>query len=351
MSSVTTVGLDLAKSVFQVHGADAQGKKLIARTLRRAEVLKYFAKLPKCLVGMEACGSAHYWAREITKLGHTVKLMPPKYVKPYVKRGKSDAIDAEAICEAVQRPSMTFVGAKSETQQAHAALHSVRQLLVGQRTQAINALRGHMGEFGVVAPQGLLGMEDLARIVMDREDTRLPIAARAALAMLVAQIEATSAELARIDAALKLEHRTNEASQRLETIPGVGPITASALRARIGDGKQFQNGRHFAAWAGLVPQQNSSGGKDKPGGISKKGDRYLRTLFVNGAMAVVQQAQRKPEKYPRIAALLARMHPKAVAVAVANRTARIAWAILTKGGNFIAGHRTPPGSEPAAAAP
>jgi transposase len=269
-----------------------------------------------------------------------VKLIPPKYVKPFVKRGKSDAIDAEAICEAVQRPSMTFVATKSETQQGHAALHSVRQLLVGQRTQAINALRGHMSEFGVVSPRGLLGMEDLARIVMDREDDRLPIAARAALALLVAQIEATSAELSKIDAALLLEHRTNEASRRLETIPGVGPITASALRARIGDGKQFENGRHFAAWAGLVPEQNSSGGKEKRCGISKKGDRYLRTLFVNGAMAVVQQAQRKPEKYPRIVALLARMHPKAVAVAVANRTARVAWAILTKGGSFVAGHGT-----------
>lgn len=338
MSTVTTVGLDLAKSVFQVHGADAQGKKLTVRTLRRSEVIKYFAKLPQCLVGIEACGSAHYWAREIAKLGHTVKLMPPKYVKPYVKRGKSDAIDAEAICEAVQRPSMTFVATKSETQQGHAALHSVRQLLVGQRTQAINALRGHMSEFGIVSPRGLLGMEDLARIVMDRDDARLQIAARAALAMLVAQIEATSAELARVDAALQVEHRTNEASRRLETIPGVGPITASALRARIGDGKQFENGRHFAAWAGLVPVQNSSGSKEKQCGISKKGDRYLRTLFVNGAMAVVQQAQRKPEKYPRIVALLARLHPKAVAVAVANRTARVAWAILTKGGTFVAKH-------------
>lgn len=346
MNSVTTIGLDLAKNVFEVHGVDAAGQKVLARALRRGQVLEYFSKLSRCLVGMEACGSAHHWAREIKKLGHTVRLIPPKYVKAYLKRGKTDALDAAAICEAVGRPSMTFVEVKSTEQQGHAMLHSVRQLLVTQRTQAVNALRGHMAEFGVVAPQGALGQQELMAVVADKTDARLPLSARGALVILCRQIVSTSAELDRVDAALRLEHRNSEVSQRLESIPGIGEITASAIRARIGDGKQFKNGRHFSAWMGLVPEQHSSGGKEKSRGISKKGDRYLRTLFVNGAMALVNAAGRKPEKHPRIAAMLGRMHPKAVAVAVANRTARVAWALLTKGGTFMAGYGTATSAAP-----
>lgn len=336
MTRITTVGLDLAKSIFQVHGIDAGGKVVAAKTLKRAQMHPYFAKLEPCLIGIEACGSAHYWARELTALGHTVKLMPPKYVKAYVKRGKTDAGDAEAICEAVTRPTMTFVPAKSATQQALAMLHGVRETLIGQRTAAINALRGHLSELGVIAPQGMIGQAQLAVIVRDEADPRLPVIARTTLTILVGQIEATSRAIAETDAALKAEHKASAQSRALETVPSIGPVIASALRARIGDAKVFENGRHMAAWMGLVPEQDSSGGKVKQRGISKKGDQYLRRLLVSGAMALVQQAQRNPVKYPWIAKLLARMHPKAVAVAVANKTARIAWAIMARGGTYDA---------------
>jgi transposase len=339
MTRITTIGVDLAKKVFQIHGVDAQGKVVVARQLRRKQVLSFFADLPPCLVGMEACGSAHYWARELTRLGHTVKLMPPKYVKAYVKRGKTDAGDAEAICEAVRRPTMTFVPVKSVEQQGLAMLHSVRQTLIGQRTQAINAMRGHLSELGIVAARGILGLAELAGIVRDESDVRLPAMARAALLILLEQIGRTGAEIARLDAALEREHKSSATGARLETIPSIGPVTASALRARVTDPRQFENGRHMAAWIGLVPENDSTGGKTRQKGISKKGDRYLRQLLVNGAMAVVRQAQRKPEKYPWLAALLARTSAKAAAIALANKTARIAWAIMVNGGSYEAGHR------------
>ena len=339
MTRITTIGVDLAKNVFQIHGVDAQGKVVVARQLRRKQVLAFFAKLEPCLVGMEACGSAHYWAREIGKLGHTVKLMPPKYVQAYVKRGKTDAGDAEAICEAVGRPSMTFVAAKSVEQQGLWMLHGVRQTLIGQRTQAINAMRGHMGEFGIVAAKGWLGITELAAIVRDEGDARLPATARTALLILIGRIEHTSAEIAKLDAVLEREHKASEPSRALETIPSIGPVTASALRARVADARQFENGRHMAAWIGLVPENDSTGGKSKQKGISKKGDRYLRQLLVNGAMAVVRQARRRPDKYPWVAKLLARKPAKAVAVALANKTARIAWAIMVNGGIYQVGHR------------
>ena len=339
MSEIITVGVDLAKNVFQVHGLDAAGRAVVARKLARGRVLPFFEKLQPCLVGMEACSSAHYWARELTKLGHTVKLMPPNYVKAYVKRGKTDAIDAEAICEAVTRPTMTFVRAKSAEQQGLCMLHGVRAKLVSQRTQAINALRGHLGELGVIAPQGMLGIATLAQIVRDKSDARLPAIARATLEVLLVQIEGTDAQVARLDAAIRAEHKASEESRRLDTVPGVGPITASAIRARIGDPRQFENGRHMAAWLGLVPEQASSGGKEKQRGISKKGDGYLRRLLVSGAMAVVKQAQRRPEKYPWLAKLLGRMPGKAAAIALANKTARILWAIMMSGGRYQPGHR------------
>jgi len=339
MTRITTIGLDLAKNVFQVHGVDATGKLVIARQLRRKELLAYFAKLAPCLIGMEACGSAHYWAREIAKFDHTVKLMPPKYVKAYVKRGKTDAGDAAAICEAVTRPSMTFVPIKSIESHGLSMLHSARTLLIGQRTQAVNAMRGHLSELGIIAERGLLGLAELAEIVRDESDTRLPIMARAALSILLRQIETTSAEIARLDDALRRENKASELGPRLETIPSIGPVTASALRARIADPRLFENGRHLSAWIGIVPENDATGGKVKQKGLSKKGDRYLRALLINGAMAVVRQAQRRPDKYPWVVKLLGRMSAKQAAIAVANKTARIAWSIMVNGGTYEAGHR------------
>jgi transposase len=341
MTRITTIGLDLAKKVFQIHGVDVEGKVVVARKLRRKEVLVFFAKPPPCLVGMEACGSAHFWAREITKLGHTVKVMPPKYVKAYVKRGKTDAGDAAAICEAVTRPSMSFVPVKGVEQQGLSMMHSARSQLIGQRTQLINAARGHLSELGIVAERGMLGFAELAAIVRDESDRRLPATARAALMVLVRQIETISTEIAALDSALKKENKASELGPRLETIPSVGPVTASAFRARITDAKLFKNGRHQSAWIGIVPENDSTGGKVKQKGLSKKGDRYLRSLLVNGAMAVVRQAQKRPDKHPWVAKLLGRMSAKQAAIAIANKTARIAWAIMVHGGVYEAGHRAP----------
>jgi transposase len=341
MTRLTTIGVDLAKKVFQIHGVEEKGKVVVARQLRRAQVLAYFANLPPCLVGMEACGSAHYWARELTQLGHTVKLMPPKYVKAYVKRGKTDAGDAAAICEAVTRPSMTFVPVKSVEQQGLSMLHGARTLLTGQRTQAVNAMRGHLSELGVIAERGLLGLAELAAIVRDESDTRLPIMARGSLMILLRQIEAVSAELTKLDNALRKENKASELGPRLETIPSIGPVTASAMRARVTDPRLFENGRHLSAWIGIVPENDSTGGKVKQKGLSKKGDRYLRTLLVNGAMAVVRQAQIRPDKHNWVAKLLGRMSAKQAAIAIANKTARIAWAIMVHGGTYEAGHRAP----------
>jgi transposase len=341
MTRITTIGLDLAKKVFQVHGVDAEGEVVVARRLRRKEVLAFFAKLSPCLIGIEACGSAHYWAREITKLGHTVKLIPPKYVKPYVKRGKTDPGDAAAICEAVARPSMTFVPVKGIEQQGLSMLHSARSQLIGQRTQLINAARGHLSELGIIAARGLLGFAELAAIIRDESDQRLPATARAALMVLVRQIETINTELASLDSILMKENKASELGPRLDTIPSVGPVIASALRARVTDAKLFKNGRHLSAWIGIVPENDSTGGRVKQKGISKKGDRYLRSLLVNGAMAVVRQAQKRPDKHPGVAKLLGRMSAKQAAIAIANKTARIAWAIMVHGGVYEAGHRAP----------
>src|SRR5262245_1075036 len=256
---ITTIGLDLAKKVFQIHGIDAEGKVVVARKLRRKEVLAFFGKLAPRLVGMEACGSAHYWAREIAKLGHTVKLMPPKYVKAYVKRGKTDAADAAPICEAVTRPSMPFVPVKGPDQQGLSTLHSARSQLIGQRTQLMNGVRGHLSEFGIIAARGLLGLAELAAIVRNESDRRLPVTARAALMILVRQIEAVCAGIAALDTALRKENKASELGPRLETIPSVGPVIASTLRARVTDAKLFENGRHLSAWIGLVPENDSTG--------------------------------------------------------------------------------------------
>src|SRR5262249_15832239 len=329
------------KKVFQVHGVDAEGKVVVARKLRRKEVLAFFAKLAPCLVGMEARGSAHYWGREIAKLGHTVKLMRPKYVKAYVKRGKTDAGDGAGICEAGGGPSMTFVPVKGIEQQGLSMVHGARSQLIGQRTQLINAVRGHLSELGIVAARGLLGLAELAEIVGNKKDKRMPVTARAALMILVWQIETVSSEIAAPDNALRKENKASELGPRLETVPSIGPVTASAFRARVTDPKLFKNGRHLSAWIGVVPENDSTGGKVKQKGLSKKGDRYLRSLLVNGAMAVVRQAQRRPDRHPSVAKLLGRMSKKQAAIAIANKTARIAWAIMVHGGVYQAGHRAP----------
>ena len=341
MKEITTIGIDLAKRVFYIHGVDAAGNVVVSRPLRRKDLLAFLAKLPPCLVGMEACGSAHYWAREIAALGHTVKLMPPTYVKAYVKRGKTDAGDAAAICEAVGRPNMTFVLVKSPEQQGRTMLHGVRRLLISDRTRAINALRGHLSELGIIADQGIIGRAELAGIVRDESDNRLPALARMALEALLLQIEALNARIAALDAELRKDNRTSELGRRLETIPTIGPVTASALRARVTNPKFFRNGRHLAAWIGIVPENDSTGGRPRQKGLSKKGDRYLRALLVSGAMALVRHARRRPDRHPWVARLLARMSAKQAAIAIANKTARIAWAIMTGGGTYEAGHRAP----------
>src|SRR5499433_1886644 len=286
---VTTIGLDIAKNVFQVHGVDANEKVVVRKQLRRGQVLAFFAALAPCLIGMEACATAHYWARELTKLGHKVRLMPAKDVKAYVKRNKNDAADAEAICEAVRRPTMRFVRIKSAEQQGQLMQHRTRDLLMRQRTQVINALRAHLAELGIVAAQGDRGVKELLALVTDKEDTRLPIDARASVIVLAAQLEATQTAIGAIERRIKMQHRGNEASQRVETIPGIGVIGATAIAATVADPTVFRSGRDFAAWIGLVPRQDSTGGKQKLGPISKQGDRYLRRILVIGAHSVLRR--------------------------------------------------------------
>jgi transposase len=331
---ITTIGLDIAKNVFQVHGIDAAEKVVVRKQLRRGQVMKFFEALPPCLIGMEACATAHYWARELTKLGHEVRLMPAKDVKAYVKRNKNDAADAEAICEAVGRPRMRFVRAKSAEQQGRLMQHRARDLLLRQQTQVINALRAHLAELGMVAAQGREGLKQLLTIIADEKDARLPIDARASLIVLAAQLQALHTMIGSIEKRLTVQHRANEASKRLESIPGIGLIGASAITATMTDPKSFRSGRDFAAWIGLVPRQDSTGGKQKLGPISKKGDRYLRRILVVGAHSVLRRAKQNPEKYPWLTQLLARRPFKVVAIALANKMARVAWALLARGGTY-----------------
>lgn len=329
MTDVTVIGLDLAKRVFQVHGADGDGQPVVRRKLRRAQLLTFFSDLPPCLIGMEACASAHHWARELQRLGHEVRLIAPQYVRPFVKTNKNDAADAEAICEAVTRPTMRFAPVKSAEQQSVLMLHRARELLVRQRTMLINALRGHCAEFGLVAAQGISSAADLIRIIDDPEDTRLPGLAREALGLLVEQLNAVRSRVKALEARLLVWHRSNEASRRLEAIPGVGVITATALVATIGDAGQFRSGRQLSAWLGLVPRQHSSGGKDRLGRISKRGDGYIRRLLVHGARTVLRWRRAKPGAEADWAGrLMTRRPTNVVLVAMANKTARIAWALL-----------------------
>jgi transposase len=335
MQAVTTIGLDIAKSVFQVHAVDAGGQPVIRRQLKRRHVLSFFQKLPPCLVGIEACASSHHWSRELQALGHTVRLMPPAYVKPYVKRQKNDATDAEAICEAVARPNMRFVATKTPEQQSCLMLHRTRHLFIRQQTAVINSIRAHLAEFGIVAPVGRQGVEQLLGIVADAHDKRLPEIARACVAALGAHLRILKAQILKFDRMIIAWHRSSEASKRLDEIPGVGPALATALIASVADPKAFRSGRDFSAWIGLVPKQRSSGGKDKLGSISKQGDRYLRSLFTVGALAVIRYAKIHGTKHrPWLAALLARRPTKVAAIALANKLARMAWAMMAKGERY-----------------
>jgi transposase len=335
MQSITTIGLDIAKSVFQVHGVDAEGNVVLRRQLKRRFVLAFFERMPPCLVGIEACASSHHWSRELKALGHTVRLMPPAYVKPYVKRQKNDATDAEAICEAVSRPNMRFVATKTPEQQSGLMLHRTRHLFIRQQTAVINAIRAHLAEFGIVAPVGRSGVEQLLGVVADSNDKRLPEVARACVAALGAQLRMLKTQILEFDRRIMAWHRSNQTSQRLDKIPGVGPALATALVASVADPKAFRSGRDFSAWIGLVPKQHSSGGKDKLGSISKQGDRYLRSLFTAGALAVIRYAKIHGTKHrPWLTSLLARRPTKVAAIALANKIARMAWAMMAKGERY-----------------
>lgn len=326
-----TIGLDLAKSVFQVHGVDEDGRTILVKKLHRKQMLPFFSKLAPCVIGVEACATAHHWARTLSAMGHEVRLMPPAYVQGYVKRGKSDALDAEAICEAVQRPTMRFVPVKTVEQQAILMAHRTRSLLVRQRTMAANALRAHLAEFGMVANPGIANLARLATRAF-AEPNGLPAYARRALEILIRRLEELTEEIGALDRELQAWHAGNEASQRLSAIPGIGVITATAIAATVTDPEQFRSGRQFAAWLGLTPQQQSTGGKTRLGGISKQGDRYIRRLLVVGATAVMRHSKDKATRLADwIRELLAKKPFRLVSVALANKLARIAWPVLTRG--------------------
>jgi transposase len=339
MSDATTIGLDLAKNVFQVHGINVDGEVVIRKQLRRSQVLPFFEKLSPCLIGMEACAGSHHWARELGALGHEVRIMPAHYVKPYVKRNKNDAADAAAIAEAVTRPSMRFVAVKEAEQQGLMLLHRSRALLVRQRTMLVNAIRAHLTEFGIVAPVGLRGLKSLLAVISDEEDERLPAPARDCLGSLARALAAVEREAALAERRICVWHRQNQASRNLASIPGIGPIIASALVASVSDPGVFRTGRELAAWIGLVPKQNSTGGKARMGRISKQGDPYLRWLLVAGAMAVIRHGRKTGFRdNPWLADLMARKPAKVAAVALANKNARTAWALLASGETY---HRQP----------
>jgi len=328
--TATTIGIDIAKNIFQVHGIDASGEVVLRRSLRRRQVIPFFAKLAPCLVGLEACGTSHYWARELSEFGHDVKLMPPAYVKPYVKRGKTDAGDAEAICEAVTRSTMRFVAIKSPEQQSILALHRTRDLLIRQRTQLVNMIRAQLAEFGIVLAKGIQHALRLAGQLVEGAVPEIPPLAVEVIATLAEQLCDLQARIAGLDKGLKTWSRDNEVVKRLQTIPGIGIVTASALAASVTDPHHFTSGRQFAAWLGLTPRANSSGGRERMGRISKMGDRYLRRLLVSGMTSQGQSIRRNPDAHPWVTSLLRRKPAKLVAVAMANKAARIAWVVMTR---------------------
>ena len=329
---VTTIGLDIAKSVFQVHGVDERGRVVLRRRLARGQVPAFFANLPPCLIGLEACAGAHYWARELTKLGHEVRLMPPQYVKAYVKTNKHDAADAEACCEAVQRPGMRFVPIKSADQQATCMLHRARDQLIGQRTATINALRGHLAELGIVAAQRQAGVRQLLAALAEVEDDRIPPLARDVLRPLVAQLHDLGAKIAEFDRRLVALTRSDPVCRTLSEVPGVGPVIATAFAATVPDADRFRSGRHLAAWLGLVPRQHATGGKPRQLGLSKRGDAYLRRQLIHGARALVKVSPgRSGRLWSWINGLRARRPFNVVVAALANKLARILWAMLSRG--------------------
>lgn len=333
MNDISTIGVDLAKSVFQLHGVDETGRPVLRRQLRRSQMLEFFQNQPGCLVGMEACASAHYWARELTKLGHEVRLMQPSYVKGYVKRGKTDQADAEAICEAVSRPSMRFVPVKSENTQGQLVIHKAREFLVRQRTQIVNAIRAHLGEFGIVVPKGI---QNTGRLIEACDKATLPGAARKALNLLADQLVDTKKKIEDLTADVASVAASDEAARRLQTIPGIGPITASALVASLPDVSDFQSGRDLSAWIGLTPKPHSTGGKERLGRISKMGNRYLRRLLYLGAMAQVSSRRRSEPGHDWLWQIIQRKKPKQAAIALANRMARTVYALMKNGTEFQA---------------
>jgi transposase len=334
MAEIVTIGLDIAKSVFQVHGVDASGQVVVRRQLRRSHVLMFFAALAPCVVGIEACATSHYWSRQLQALGHSVKLMPPSYVKPYVKRQKNDMADAEAICEAVMRPTMRFVETKTPEQQSVLMLHRIRLTLVSQRTMLSNTIRAHMAEFGIVAPIGRQGLDQLLAVLSDLDDERVPALARDCLVAVAEQLLLVKRKILDMDRRIAAYHRSSDMSRRLAEIPGIGPLVATALVATVPDPRAFASARNFAAWIGLVPKQNSSGGKQRLGGITKQGNRYLRSMLTVGALAVIRYAERHGTRRPWILKLLARRPTRVAAVALANKMARMAWAIMAKGERY-----------------
>lgn len=336
MEKITTIGLDLAKSVFQVHAVNEEGRVAVRRTLRRSQVLEFFRHIEPCLVGIEACGSAHYWANAISELGHTVRLMPPAYVKPYVKRNKTDAADAEAICEAVTRPTMRFVPVKSPEEQAAGMILKTRELLVRQRSQTANAMRAHMAELGIIAATGMTSIAKLIAVLRNDQDRRLPTSARAALLEMAEQIESLTDRIETLDTKIVAAVKADDAARRLTTIPGVGPIIAATVRAAVQDPAAFRTGRDLAAWIGITPRANSSGGKERLGKISKRGNKQLRTLLIVGATSILKQARRGSKLPGWVISLLARRPYKVAAVALANKMARTIWALLIKGGTYQA---------------
>ena len=340
---ITTVGIDLAKNVFQIHGVDERGHAVLKKQLKRSQMMEFFVNLPPCLIGMEACGSAHHWARELTKLGHTVKLMAPQFVKPYVKTNKNDMADAEAICEAVARPNMRFVPIKTVEQQALLSLHRVRQGLVKARTAQSNQIRGLLGEFGLIVPKGISQIAPRIPDILEDGDNGLPGMFRDLISRLLTHFNDLHRQVLELEAQIKAWHRDNPASLKLAEIPGIGPITASAMAASVGNARDFSNGRQLASWLGLVPKQHSTGGKSVLLGISKRGDSYLRTLLIHGARSALLAEQRRLDRGEGpadtwLTGLLQRRNPNIAAVALANKNARIIWALLTQDRTYQPGY-------------
>lgn len=335
---VTTLGIDLAKNVFQVHGIDQHGKVTLKKQLKRAQMAPFFINLPPCLIGIEACGSAHHWARKLQSLGHTIRLMAPQFVKPYVKTNKNDAADAEAICEAVGRPNMRFVPVKNVEQQAVLALHRVRQGFVKARTAQGNQIRGLLAEFGIIIPLGISNISSRVPELIEDASYELPGAFRVLVQRLLDHLKELDRQVDELEAQIQAWHRNSDLSTKIAQVPGIGPISASALVAAIGDAKNFDNGRQLAAWLGLVPRQHSTGGKSNLLSISKRGDTYLRTLLIHGARSVIYHAAKRPESCTWISTIVNRRNKNVAAVALANKNARIVWALLAHDRRYETGY-------------